>query len=253
MPRLSAAKDPVVLSFAALRRIVGYVAIALPFLVSVPVYWYFHLGLAGSISGYYYYPTRNLFVGSLCAIATFMFCNRGYDWQDEVAGIFSAICAFGVAFCPTAPRICATALQKRIGAIHYGFATALFLTLSVFCLYLFQKTSEPGCETPQKRIRNRIYTGCGCAILCSLITIGITSKLDSPPIFGVYAWPLVFESTSLFAFGFAWLVKGETLFQDKNAAPHAHTTTSNRLFALAARPAHPAALPYDMLPEEGSN
>ena len=230
-------KDPFALSYAALRRVVGYVAVALPFLVSVPVYFFCDRGHAGSISGYYYYPTRNVFVGGLCAISAFMISNRGYDRRDEVAGIFSAACALGVAFFPTSPEICATDLQRKISYIHLGFATALFLTLAYFCLSLFQKTGANGDKTAKKELRNKIYSGCGLAILASLAAILASHLFDPPAILGVFPWPLLFETTSLLAFGFAWLVKGEALFRDENPSLLKRTKGSNRIFTLARRPA----------------
>jgi len=110
MLKAPAPKDPVVFSYLALRKAVGTVALALPFAVAIPWGLRYH-AIQTSISAYYYTGMRNLFVGSLCAIAMFMLCTRGYDRKDEVAGIFSAVCGIGVAFCPTSPECCATNRQ----------------------------------------------------------------------------------------------------------------------------------------------
>ena len=125
MLKAPAPKDPVVFSYLALRKAVGTVALALPFAVAIPWGLRYH-AIQTSISAYYYTGMRNLFVGSLCAIAMFMLCTRGYDRKDEVAGIFSAVCGIGVAFCPTSPECCATNRQLVIGTIHYIFAALLF-------------------------------------------------------------------------------------------------------------------------------
>ena len=97
------AKDPIVLSYLALRKAVGAVALGLPFSLSIPLWILRHHIMQSSISGYYYTGMRNLFVGSLCAIGMFMLCCRGYDRKDEIAGVFSAFCALGVAFFPNGP------------------------------------------------------------------------------------------------------------------------------------------------------
>src|SRR5258705_441416 len=136
------AKDPIVLSYLALRKAVGAVALGLPFVLAIP-WWVLrdHI-FESSISSYYHTGMRNLFVGSLCAIAMFLLCCRGYDWKDEVAGIFSSLCTLGVAFFPTAPDGTATVRQQQIGTVHYIFAALLFSTLAYFCLVLFKMSAE---------------------------------------------------------------------------------------------------------------
>src|SRR5215470_2677268 len=114
-------QDPRVFTYLTLRKSVGVIAFALPFAVAIPIFIARHV-LESSISGYYYTGARNLFVGSLCAVAMFQFSCRGFDWRDEVAGIFSAICSVGVGFFPTAPEIGASPQQKHIGWVHYTFA-----------------------------------------------------------------------------------------------------------------------------------
>jgi hypothetical protein len=207
---MSNGQDPRVFTYLTLRKSVGVIAFALPFAVAIPIFIARHV-LENSISGYYYTGARNLFVGSLCAVAMFQFSCRGFDWRDEVAGIFSAICAVGVAFFPTAPEN-PSSYQKHIGEVHYTFAALLFLTLAYFCLVLFKIQSDS--PTPKKLQRNGVYTASGIVILLSLLAIAITkicdleySILGLGPVF-------FFEATSLLAFGAAWLTKGETILKD---------------------------------------
>ena len=238
MPSTHAAKNPVVLSYVALRKVVGYVALALPFAVSIPIHISQHR-LWCSISDYYFTGTRNILVGSLCAIATFMLCCRGYDWRDELASYLSAICAIGVAFCPTPPDCCIQRppFSSPGYCAHYWFAAILFATLAIFCLFLFTKTSTPEAKTPRKKIRNGFYIGCGCAILASMALIEIADRLDWQPFFGHLHPTFVFESTSLFAFGLAWLIKGEGVFflNDRHPVP-THTRTTDKLLGFGTLP-----------------
>jgi len=208
------ATDPIVLSYLDLRKAVGFVAIGLPFVLAIG-WWLFdgHV-LESSISSYYYTGMRNLFVGSLCAISMFMLGCRGYDWQDEVAGMFSALCALGVAFFPTTPASGATQYQKDIGIAHYAFAALLFLTLAYFCLKLFKMTAADRKPTRKKLQRNLVYTICGYVILASILTIVIL-KWRNVAHFGKIGTVFIFETTSLLAFGTAWLVKGETFLKDE--------------------------------------
>jgi len=222
MPQVPNAKDPAVSSYLELRRAVGWVALGLPFALIIP--WWF-LGshvLPSSISGYYYTGMRNLFEGSLCAIAMFNFCCRGYDWKDEAAGIFSAACALGVAFCPTTPdTVVLSPYQQHVGTAHLIFASLLFITLAYFCLVLFKTTAADRKVTRRKLQRNMVYTVCGWVILASIAMIILFKFLGRPYLFGELGAMFSFETTALIAFGIAWLVKGETILRDEVLPPGA--------------------------------
>lgn len=213
-------KDPLVFSYLTLRKFVGWLALGLP-VVLVGCWWFpgGH-GIEGSISSYYYTGMRNFLVGGLSAISMFMLACRGYDRADEIAGIFSGICALGVAFFPTAPETGATAQQRTIGEWHYVFAVLLFSTLAFFCLFLFKKTADKKAMTRKKGQRNHVYTVCGYAIVASMLLIFVLVKLlKIERLVGSLSPMLCFETTALWAFGIAWLIKGETFLKDEKAEP----------------------------------
>lgn len=225
------AQDPIVLSYLALRKAVGAVALGLPFALSIPLWILRHHIIQSSISGYYYTGMRNLFVGSLCAIGMFMLCCRGYDLKDEIAGVFSAFCTLGVAFFPTPPDSGATPRQSHIGIAHYIFALLLFSTLAYFCLVLFKMSAANKTMTRKKVQRNRAYTICGYVIIASISLIAILKlllKIDH--LVGNVGTVFFFETTALLAFGTAWLIKGETFLKDESPEPSRTVTTDGHVF-----------------------
>ncbi len=193
-------------SYLTLRRIVGTLGIGLPIALAM---WGFALGyvVQPSISDYYALRTRDLFVGTLFTIGWFLFTYRGFDWRDEVAGNLACIFALGVALFPNNPA-------GPESGIHFASAAALFLTLAYFSLALFTRTSAAA-PTRQKRTRNRVYRSCGIVILLCIALIAIyhLPGLDHSAV-AVLNPVFWLETLALWAFGFSWFVKGETLWQD---------------------------------------
>jgi len=230
-------RNPAVLSYYAMRKAVGLIALSLPFVLAGGSVV---LGLVGdhhtlphpmvqrSISDYYYTPMRNYLVGSLCAIAAFLACSRGYDLNDEITGYLAGLMAFGVGLVPPAnPRGARiTAYQVHMGYAHTAFAAMMFLVLSYFCIFLFRRSSPENPSTKRKRHRNKIYGACGLTMIgCNLALVALTVSAlmrrhhPSPFLFWV-------ESAALAAFGVAWLTKGEGILKDK---PYNHNHNHNHV------------------------
>jgi hypothetical protein len=206
-------QDPLVLSYLDLRKAVGVIGCALPFVLAFGnMLLQRRFFIECSISDYYYTQMGNVFVGGLCAIGVFLFSVRGYDRRDEVAGRLACLFAVGVALFPTNP--CAGGTSP-IGYLHLMFASLLFLTLAYFSLALFTETDPEKTPTPQKLQRNIVYRVCGWTILGCIVLIAVikltalknlVDRLD--PIFWL-------ESIAVVSFGFSWLTKGETILKDE--------------------------------------
>lgn len=208
-----------VFSYLELRKAVGIIGVALPFVLALGKLVLQGPGLEPAISSYYYTDLGNWFVGSLCAIGVFLLSTKGYSSHDRIAGFLACIFAVGVALFPMAPAANATPTQVDIGWAHWTLAALLFLTLAYFSLFLFTKTkTDPGSKpTPQKLKRNLVYRVCGCIILASIVLIPV---LTHTPIGDkVEALHPVFwlESLAVVAFGVSWLTKGETILKDEAA------------------------------------
>jgi hypothetical protein len=234
------AKDPRVRSYLELRSAVGWIALGLPpvLLFSSWLVPSEH-GIPASISGYYYTPMRNVLEGSLCAIGFFNLCARGYEWRDELAGVVSALCALGCAFCPTFPPSGGTPLQIRLGTLHNYFAELFFVTLAIMCLALFRSTAANRTRTRNKQRRNAVYTICGTVMaICGVVDF-VCHNLRPIPHIGALGSIFLCEMIALEAFGVAWLVKGKTILGTKRRGGN-HRSGSSRNHSHNHQPQQPA-------------
>jgi hypothetical protein len=214
MDQRNGLNDSLVLSYLELRKAIGIIGIALPFVLAFGKILFEGPGIQNSISSYYHTGMRNVFIGSLCAIAVFMMCYRGYERIDAMAGDLACVFAVGVALFPTTPAVNATAQDRIVGGLHLFFAACFFLTLAFFSLMLFRKTNPTRTPTRRKLQRNIVYTVCGYTIIACLVLIVILALIsdDSPvkkldPVFWL-------ESAAIVAFGVSWLTKGEAILED---------------------------------------
>jgi nitrate/nitrite transporter NarK len=180
----------------------------------------------------------NVFVGLLCAIGVFHLATEGYDLSDRVAGRLVCIFAFGVAWFPTTPEfVCSAApthAQNIIGDLHYTFAALLFFTLAFFCIFQFTQTADVRTRTRRKKERNGVYYSCGGAILGCVAVIGSVKAFERFKILvgfrdwlDSWKWNFWFESLALFAFGAAFLIKGEFILKDEAGSSPASNSSPN--------------------------
>lgn len=214
MNQQPASNDSLVLSYLSLRKAIGIIGTALPFVLALGKILLEGPGIQSSISSYYHTGMRDVFVGSLCAIAVFLMSYRGYERKDDIAGDLGCLFALGVALFPTTPDVNPTPEDKVLGALHLSFAASFLLTLTFFSLVLFRKTDPTKTPTRRKVQRNAVYTVCGYTMLGCLALIVVAFMLgDSPvkklePVFWL-------ESVAVIAFGVSWLTKGEAILKDE--------------------------------------
>jgi hypothetical protein len=223
-------RNPAVLSYYTMRRAVGVIALTLPFALASgvilsslfgPAHRLPHPLLQRSISDYYYTPMRDYLVGSLCAIASFLACSRGYNVHDEITGYMAGAFTFGVAFFPSFDPYSArySRLDVEFGYLHTVCAALMFFVIAYFCIFLFRRSSPEKPFTRRKLHRNRVYAVCGLvmvACIVLLVTLTFSAIAERRPPSHLVFWC---ESAALGAFGVAWLTKGEGILRDK---PHNH-------------------------------
>jgi len=213
-------------NYMFLRKTVGWVGTLLPviLLVANPIALSIENSgcgvVPGSISGYYYSPVRNIFVGAMCAQGLFLIAYVGYDLGDRLVTDAAGVFALGVALFPTKPTVaspssvaCQTVAQlstrqQVVGDIHLVFAGLMFAFLAWMAIR-FTNTNSPQ-PSPQKLLRNRIYQICAIVIAVCLVALVITIFLPAS-VKALFPWIFLWEAVGIFAFGVSWFVKGQTL------------------------------------------
>lgn len=206
-----------VFSYLTLRKVIGLLGTALPFVLYFGALLIFGTPIRSSMSSYYYTGMRDVFVGVLFAIGFFLFSYQGYERADDLAGNLACVCAVGVALFPTTPDSIVTQASRIIGYVHFFFATAFFVTLIYFSLVLFTKTDPRKNPTRRKLQRNKVYRACGivmaiCIGLAALHALLLTLGVTVLNWFSLLFW---LEAIAIVAFGVSWLVKGEAILKDQ--------------------------------------
>ncbi len=223
-------------SYLTLRKGIGYLGLALPFILGIGGMLLPEPGLRSSISAYYHTGLGDVFVGTIFAIGIFLFSYKGYEPQDDRAGDFACFCAIGLALFYTFPDMgdssrgigltvspaTAETLEK-IAVAHFVFAAGFFLTLAYFSLCLFTKSDPDKKPSQEKLQRNIVYRVCGYVILLAIALIalgGLIQKLELLPeatLSTIVSLDPVFwlESIAIVAFGVSWSVKGEAILRDE--------------------------------------
>jgi hypothetical protein len=187
-----------------LRRGIAYVGLALPLVLPIGnALLERRLTLLPSLSDAYYTGMRDVFVGGLCAIGVFLISYR-YGKPDDVLSTIAGVLAVLVALFPTAPGN-PTSTAVAIGWVHAVAAVSLFAILAYFCIFLFTRSNSAKA--------NRVYYLCGGVILAGMV-LALASNLLPDAVRHAVRPRFWCEAVAVFAFGFAWLVKGEALFKD---------------------------------------
>ncbi|TRW21492.1 hypothetical protein FMM05_20290 [Flavobacterium zepuense] len=228
------AGNELVLSYLTLRNLIGFGGMLLPIVLAVlPSRSSEYRGFEPSISDYYFTDRGDILVVMLCIIGAFLITYYGYSFKEWLLTFIAGICGMGVAFVPTKMGCdaCDFTVHTKFGGVfktlagtgwHFAFAATFLFSLAIMSLVYFTKGApgEPAIKAvgkpTQKARRNRIFKICGWTIIASLVILGIYFilknfiELDLRPFPIVYA----FETLAVEAFGFSWLVKGQTLWPD---------------------------------------
>src|SRR5438128_1722453 len=135
--------DSIIITYLTLRKIIGILAITLPFILVIGS---FILDtpkeLHSSLSAYYYSHVRNILVGVLCGVSLFLFSYHGYEWKDSLASKLAGFFALGIAFLPTLPlsENDPDKTARLLSTLHYVSSGIFFVILSYMSIFLFTKS-----------------------------------------------------------------------------------------------------------------
>jgi len=238
-----------IVSYLTMRKAVGWLGMLLPFILLAGNYCINHLRLfnntwlvnlccsksytfgnsfKSSISHYYYTTVGELFTGTLCAVALFMFCYKGHPKRksdrglsDSVMTNLAGIFAMGVVVFPTgeetvdliSDNLRGFVSTTQTGYIHFTCAALFFITLAFISMVNFRRSQDP--SKFGKGWHDNRYLWCGIVMISCLLLIFIYvqffqkdgSFLEEyiPPVFCL-------EAIALMAFGTSWLTKGQADF-----------------------------------------
>lgn len=211
-----------------LRKAIGLIGFCLPvaLLAGVAV---FGVPMQDSISEFFFTGLREVFVIAMGGVGVFLIAYHGHDphagewltdWRvSTLAGITALLVALVPTLCETGCYEPPALLDRLIGsetaqgALHFGAAGVFLSSLAVMCIWLFTRTDDPA-PPPDKLRRNRLFRACGWVIFAMVAALVLFKLIlrewgqswDA-------AWHFTFwaEAIAVWAFGIAWLVKGEAL------------------------------------------
>lgn len=224
--------NSIIIHYQTLRRLIGWMGVALPFVVYLGNWVFFTHHVAAclwpsskvpySLSGYYYTHMRGVFTGAFCAIGVFLTAYNGYGRLEQVVTTVAGLAMIGIALSPTnpSPRLPADQAgtcgplvpvvynssqhQTLIGAVHQVCLIVLIVMLCVTA-WLF-RSDRPG--EPVTSRAKVLYLASAIGIAVGGVGAFIQNFL-SDSVKAETPWLFWFEMVAILCFGLAWFVKGE--------------------------------------------
>jgi hypothetical protein len=232
MAKFDRATNGLIIDYKTLRQLIGWMGIALPFVVYLGNWIFFTHHVAAcllpsskvpySLSGYYYTHMRGVFTGAFCAIGVFLTAYNGFGRLEQVITTLAGLSMIGIAIFPTNPSptfkadqtgACeplvpvaynASAHQALIGDVHQACLIVLIITLCATA-WLFR------CDQPEEPVTSRakvLYLGSVVGIAVGGVG-ALTQNFLSDSVKAETPWLFWFEIVAILFFGLAWFVKGE--------------------------------------------
>jgi hypothetical protein len=213
-----------------LRKLIGFLGVALPLLLFLVVY--INDGYAHplySISHYYFTRASSVFIIIVSLLAIFLLVYKGQEPVDfylsSIAGLFAlALLVFPTnnisSICHDKDYLYSLTIlneSKFRSGFHYISAAIFLGCLAYMSLFLFTKSNKSiQARGKQKRRRNRIYRTCGVIMFLAILVI-LANFLGWIPNEAFQKYHLTFwmETIAVESFGISWLTKAEVFLKDK--------------------------------------
>ncbi|MFT5351189.1 MAG: hypothetical protein ACI9MF_002010 [Gammaproteobacteria bacterium] len=203
-------KEELAFDYLKLRRYVGLLGMAMPWVLWFCGGLFFNIDLQPSMSAYAHTAMLPMFSGSLWVIGVFLIAYEGFHRSDDIIASIAGFAALGVSFFPTNfvdKHPCTFSWDAPL--IHVISAGFYFGSLAYMSYFQFTKTNcKAGNIGPRKKRRNRVYRVSAIVMVGAVVALIVENifvvKPESLP--NAMFWA---EAIAISAFGVAWYVKGE--------------------------------------------
>ena len=218
-----------IISYMQLRSLIGIFGIILPLICIADSIFLEKIAINESISIYYYYNIRDIFVGVMLCASSFFITYKGYDCLDSIITTITGVGGFVLALFPCENQLINSPVgflllkSETSNYFHVGGAFLFFVSLAITSLFLFTKSKDKVPRGVRKYYRNIIYRTTGIIIIISLVLLIIIFAVIDDSKIKKSKTILILEIIMLFSYGISWLIKGGTLLKDKSQLTTAST------------------------------
>ena len=201
-------------TYINLRLGMATIALLLPILLIIGSWLSSKVAFQESISAFYHTGMRNLFVGSLCAVGSFLYLYKGFNERENIALNFAGIFALGVAFFPTS--IPEEIMESSVNYLpdnpftapylHGICAVLFFIAIAYVCIFSGKYTVE---LIEDEKVRKRylgIYRVIGLVMVAFPI-LAVLLTFNSARDYLVF----IFEFAAIWVFALFWITKVKEL------------------------------------------
>lgn len=175
---------------------------------SISAYYHYH-HVPGGTSAYGTGAARDLFVGVLSAIGTFLFLYKGYSWQENWALRVAGVAALAVALFPMDWPPLQHVVRTRTAWIHYGSAVTFFLLIAYVCIARSGDTLKGLWDASARRRFRLWYRLLGALMIALPLTVVAINRLEHNPQNSLVV--LGVEVAGISVFAIYWLVKSREI------------------------------------------
>ncbi|MFK7847828.1 MAG: hypothetical protein AB8G77_21235 [Rhodothermales bacterium] len=202
-------------TYNTLRLGIGVIAVVFPLVLWLGGLMIFDMEMQGSLSAYYHFPMRNVFVGVLITVGSFLYLYKGFSKKENYALNAAGILAVGVALLPTSLPLPEEVLPETYALInaeaftspyfHGSCAIAFFILIAYVCIFRSKDTLDKFTADEESKNRYmRTYKVIGVLMIAlPLLTFVMAEFLQPESKVVIFA----VEAVAVWVFGAFWVTK----------------------------------------------